>query len=161
MFLLCHLWFTTTNFFYRCPILETSATPLCGTTGQNDSWLVYAGLLDWFESRTHVPNQWQMVELTWELKAITRTYTEKLIWADWQQVFQNRTEIEKFTSLQQNPKAPNVPQDPRRVWYHPPKRYFHRAPGRAHAHHLSAGGKRQILGSSVRLGSMMKDSPCL
>ena len=28
--------------------------------------------------------------------------------------------------------APNVPQDPGRVWNHPPKRYFHRAPGTAH-----------------------------
>ena len=30
---LCHLWFTTTNLSYRFPIFETSATALCGTTG--------------------------------------------------------------------------------------------------------------------------------
>ena len=31
--LLCHLWLTTTNLSYRFPILETSATASCGTTG--------------------------------------------------------------------------------------------------------------------------------
>ena len=31
---LCHPWFTTTNFSYRFPIFETSATALCGTTGR-------------------------------------------------------------------------------------------------------------------------------
>ena len=31
---LCHPWFTTTNFSYRFPIFETSATALCGTTGK-------------------------------------------------------------------------------------------------------------------------------
>ena len=30
---LCHPWFTATNLSYRCPIFETSATALCGTTG--------------------------------------------------------------------------------------------------------------------------------
>ena len=30
---LCHPWFTTTNRSYRFPIFETSATALCGTTG--------------------------------------------------------------------------------------------------------------------------------
>ena len=30
---LCHPWFTTTNLSYRFPIIETSATALCGTTG--------------------------------------------------------------------------------------------------------------------------------
>ena len=30
---LCHLWFTTTNLSYRFPMFETSATTLCGTTG--------------------------------------------------------------------------------------------------------------------------------
>ena len=30
---LCHPWFATTNFSYRFPIFETSATALCGTTG--------------------------------------------------------------------------------------------------------------------------------
>ena len=30
---LCHLWFTTTSLSYRFPIFETSATALCGTTG--------------------------------------------------------------------------------------------------------------------------------
>ena len=30
---LCHPWFTTTNVSYRFPIFETSATALCGTTG--------------------------------------------------------------------------------------------------------------------------------
>ena len=29
----CHPWFTTANLSYRCPIFETSATALCGTTG--------------------------------------------------------------------------------------------------------------------------------
>ena len=33
MFLLCHPWFTTTNLSYTVPILETSATASCGTTG--------------------------------------------------------------------------------------------------------------------------------
>ena len=33
VFLLCHRWLTTTNLSYRFPILETSATALCGTTG--------------------------------------------------------------------------------------------------------------------------------
>ena len=33
MFLSWHLWFTTTNLSYTFPILETSATALCGTTG--------------------------------------------------------------------------------------------------------------------------------
>ena len=37
---LCHPWFTTTNFSYRFPILETSATALCGTTGILSSPLV-------------------------------------------------------------------------------------------------------------------------
>ena len=31
---LCHPWFTTTNLSYRFPIFETSATALCGTTGE-------------------------------------------------------------------------------------------------------------------------------
>ena len=35
--LLCHPWFTTTNLSYRFPIFETSATALCGTTGQKMS----------------------------------------------------------------------------------------------------------------------------
>ena len=30
---LCHPWFTTTNLFYRFPLYETSATALCGITG--------------------------------------------------------------------------------------------------------------------------------
>ena len=34
---LCHPWFTTTNFSYRFPIFETSATALCGTTGIDNS----------------------------------------------------------------------------------------------------------------------------
>ena len=33
MFLIWHLWFTTTNLSNTFPILETSATALCGTTG--------------------------------------------------------------------------------------------------------------------------------
>ena len=33
MSLLCRPWFATTNFSDRFPILETSATALCGTTG--------------------------------------------------------------------------------------------------------------------------------
>ena len=33
MFWLWHLWLTTTNLFYSFPLLETSATALCGTTG--------------------------------------------------------------------------------------------------------------------------------
>ena len=36
---LCHPWFTTTNFSYRFPIFETSATALCGTTG-----IIYKGI---------------------------------------------------------------------------------------------------------------------
>ena len=32
---LCHPWFTTTNLSYRFPIIETSATALCGTTGKH------------------------------------------------------------------------------------------------------------------------------
>ena len=34
---LCHPWFTTTNLSYRFPIFETSATALCGTTGNWDT----------------------------------------------------------------------------------------------------------------------------
>ena len=34
--LLCHSWFTTTNLSYRFPIFETSATALCGTTGNHN-----------------------------------------------------------------------------------------------------------------------------
>ena len=34
---LCNPWFTTTNLSYRFPIFETSATALCGTTG-NKNW---------------------------------------------------------------------------------------------------------------------------
>ena len=33
MFLLWHPWLTTTNLSYSFPLLETSATALCGTTG--------------------------------------------------------------------------------------------------------------------------------
>ena len=33
MFLLCHPWFTISNLSYRFPILETSATASCSTTG--------------------------------------------------------------------------------------------------------------------------------
>ena len=36
MFLLWHPWLTTTNLSYSFPLLETSATALCGTTGKND-----------------------------------------------------------------------------------------------------------------------------
>ena len=36
---LCHPWFTTTNLSYRFPIFETSATALCGTTGNTLNWL--------------------------------------------------------------------------------------------------------------------------
>ena len=36
---LCHPWFTTTNLSYRFPIFETSATVLCGTTG--NKWCVF------------------------------------------------------------------------------------------------------------------------
>ena len=46
---LCHPWFTTTNFSYRFPIFETSATALCGTTG--NSWLclyMFHELHGWF-----------------------------------------------------------------------------------------------------------------
>ncbi len=35
VFLLCYQWNTTTNLSYRFPILETSATASCGTTGFN------------------------------------------------------------------------------------------------------------------------------
>ena len=34
MFSLCHPWFTTTNLSYTFPILETSATASCGSTGR-------------------------------------------------------------------------------------------------------------------------------
>ena len=33
VFLICHLWLTTTNLSYRFPILETSTTASCETTG--------------------------------------------------------------------------------------------------------------------------------
>ena len=33
VFLLCHPWLTATNLSYRFPILETSGTASCGTTG--------------------------------------------------------------------------------------------------------------------------------
>ena len=32
---LCHPWFTTTNLSYRFTVFETSATALCGTTGNH------------------------------------------------------------------------------------------------------------------------------
>ena len=38
---LCHPWFTTTNFSYRLPIFETSATALCGTTGTDGNLHVF------------------------------------------------------------------------------------------------------------------------
>ena len=38
MFLLWHPWLTTTNLSYSFPLLETSATASCGTTGK--SWTV-------------------------------------------------------------------------------------------------------------------------
>ena len=46
---LCHPWFTTTNLSYRFPIFETSATALCGTTGNcicncNEQYLNYVYL---------------------------------------------------------------------------------------------------------------------
>ena len=34
---ICHPWFTTTNLSYRLPIFETSATALCGTTGNTNN----------------------------------------------------------------------------------------------------------------------------
>ena len=42
MFSLCHPWFTTTNFSYTFPILETSATASCGSTGifKRTTWKV-------------------------------------------------------------------------------------------------------------------------
>ena len=45
--LLCHVWFTTTNLSYGCPIFETSATVLCGTTGMVWYGMVWYGLV-WF-----------------------------------------------------------------------------------------------------------------
>ena len=38
---LCHPWFTTTNLSYRFPIFETSATALCGTSGNNTYTYIY------------------------------------------------------------------------------------------------------------------------
>ena len=35
---LCHPWFTRTNLSYRFPIFETSATALCGTTGNQPAY---------------------------------------------------------------------------------------------------------------------------
>ena len=46
---LCHPWFTTTNLSYRFPIFETSATALCGTTGNYG--------LSMEPSRTFCPNR--------------------------------------------------------------------------------------------------------
>ena len=37
MFLLWHPWLTTTNLSYSFPLLETSATALCGTTGRKNN----------------------------------------------------------------------------------------------------------------------------
>ncbi len=55
MFLLCHPWLTTTNLSYRLPILETSATASCGTSGImiywltfNSMWSMTSSLCDWF-----------------------------------------------------------------------------------------------------------------
>ena len=54
---LCHPWFTTTNFSYRFPIFETSATALCGTTGNVDT------------------NRWNRSEsLDFPLGPLTRTF---------------------------------------------------------------------------------------
>ena len=48
---LCHPWVTTTNPSYRFPILETSATALCGTTGNTDQkgskWELAKNELKW------------------------------------------------------------------------------------------------------------------
>ncbi len=41
VFLLCHRWLTTTNVSYRFPILETSATAFCGTTGSMNEYSLY------------------------------------------------------------------------------------------------------------------------
>jgi hypothetical protein len=43
---LCHPWFTTTNVSYRFPIFETSATALCGTTGNVNKYKKYLCILD-------------------------------------------------------------------------------------------------------------------
>ena len=59
---LCHPWFTTTNFSYKFPIFETSATALCGTTGilpgrLTNTWmpslLASAHLLYWHPTQIH------------------------------------------------------------------------------------------------------------
>ena len=45
MFLLWHPWLTTTNLSYSFPLLETSATALCGTTGilqKSSTWVSWA-----------------------------------------------------------------------------------------------------------------------
>ena len=55
---LCHPWFTTTNLSYRFPIFATSATALCGTTG-NNIWMLNHGfgdVLGFFTSFLDKPN---------------------------------------------------------------------------------------------------------
>ena len=42
---LCHPWFATTHVSYRYPILETSATALCGTTGKNIYIYIYIAII--------------------------------------------------------------------------------------------------------------------
>jgi hypothetical protein len=46
---LCHPWITTTNLSYRFPIFDTSATALCGTTGNNNNnmyIIIYITIID-------------------------------------------------------------------------------------------------------------------
>ena len=47
---LCHPWFTTTNLSYRFPIFETSATALCGTTGNYSFYSYSKRIRSWWLS---------------------------------------------------------------------------------------------------------------
>ena len=64
---LCHPWFTTTNLSYRFTIFETSATALCGTTGN---------ILEHIRTKFHKKMHWseRLVAATLLLDRGTFTY---------------------------------------------------------------------------------------
>ena len=74
---LCHPWFTTTKLSYRLPIFETSATALCGTTG-NTTVLITANLI----SCPCIALLWTRCPATsgWFLKALLSTSLGSKTW---------------------------------------------------------------------------------
>ena len=70
MFLLWHPWLTTTNLSYSFPLLETSATALCGTTGIS---LMFLYLYTYFFCKDDqapfctMPQQWLLLRKSEEM----------------------------------------------------------------------------------------------